>query len=65
MCGEGERRNIYGEATLEEAKALTEEGIAGAVAAIGEGTAPITDPIASAWYRGEVLPVHFARLLLS
>lgn len=46
-------------------KALTEEGIAGAVAVIGEGTAPITDPIASAWYRGEVLPVHFARLLLS
>jgi hypothetical protein len=25
--GEGERRNIYGEATLEEAKALTEEGV--------------------------------------
>jgi hypothetical protein len=28
------------------------------------GTAPITDPIASAWYRSEVLPVHFRRLLL-
>jgi hypothetical protein len=25
--GESERRNIYGEATLEEAKALTEEGV--------------------------------------
>ncbi|PWW01437.1 CO/xanthine dehydrogenase FAD-binding subunit [Hoeflea marina] len=43
---------------------LTREGIAAAVAAIGEGTDPITDPIASAWYRAEVLPVHFRRLLL-
>jgi CO/xanthine dehydrogenase FAD-binding subunit len=44
---------------------LTGEGIRNAVAAIGEGTRPITDPIASAWYRAEVLPVHFARLLLA
>lgn len=44
---------------------LTEAGIAKAVAAIGDGTEPITDPIASAWYRREVLPVHFRRLLLS
>ncbi|MEQ1942045.1 FAD binding domain-containing protein [Mesorhizobium sp. VNQ89] len=44
--------------------ALTEEGVAPAVAAIGEGTRPMTDAIASAWYRGEVLPVHFRRLLL-
>lgn len=43
---------------------LTRDGIAAAVAAIGEGTDPITDPIASAWYRSEVLPVHFGRLLL-
>jgi CO/xanthine dehydrogenase FAD-binding subunit len=43
---------------------LTEDGIANSVAVIGEGTAPITDPIASAWYRSEVLPVHFRRLLL-
>jgi CO/xanthine dehydrogenase FAD-binding subunit len=43
---------------------LTEEGIAKAVAAVGEGTKPITDAIASAWYRSEVLPVHFRRLLL-
>jgi CO/xanthine dehydrogenase FAD-binding subunit len=43
---------------------LDEEGVASAVAAIGEGTSPITDAIASAWYRGEVLPVHFRRLLL-
>ena len=43
---------------------LTEEGVAKAVAAVGEGTEPITDAIASAWYRSEVLPVHFRRLLL-
>jgi len=43
---------------------LTEIGIAEAVAVIGEGTDPVTDPVASAWYRGEVLPVHFSRLLL-
>jgi CO/xanthine dehydrogenase FAD-binding subunit len=43
---------------------LTEEGVASAVAAVGEGTEPITDAIASAWYRAEVLPVHFRRLLL-
>ena len=43
---------------------LTEEGIAKAVATVGEGTKPITDAIASAWYRSEVLPVHFRRLLL-
>lgn len=44
--------------------ALTEEGIAPAVAVVGEGTQPVTDAVASAWYRGEVLPVHFRRLLL-
>lgn len=44
---------------------LTEDGIARAVAAVREGTSPITDPIASAWYRNEVLPVHFRRLLLA
>lgn len=43
---------------------LSESGIAAAVDVIGEGTTPITDPIASSWYRGEVLPVHFRRLLL-
>lgn len=43
---------------------LTPDGIAAAVAAVAEGTSPITDPVASAWYRGEVLPVHFRRLLL-
>ncbi|MBZ9797829.1 FAD binding domain-containing protein [Mesorhizobium sp. ES1-4] len=45
-------------------KTLGQDGIAAALAAAGEGTAPITDPIASAWYRAEVLPVHLGRLLL-
>lgn len=44
---------------------LDQDGIAPALAAAGEGTSPITDPIASAWYRTEVLPVHLRRLLLS
>lgn len=43
---------------------LSEGGVAKAVAAVREGTSPITDAIASAWYRAEVLPVHFRRLLL-
>jgi CO/xanthine dehydrogenase FAD-binding subunit len=43
---------------------LREEDVAPAVAAIAEGAQPITDAIASAWYRAEVLPVHFRRLLL-
>ncbi|MBZ9742972.1 MULTISPECIES: FAD binding domain-containing protein [unclassified Mesorhizobium] len=45
-------------------RTLDPDGIAPALAAAGEGTAPITDPIASAWYRAEVLPVHLGRLLL-
>ncbi|PZQ97036.1 MAG: oxidoreductase [Cereibacter sphaeroides] len=44
---------------------LTAEGIASAVAVVGEGTDPPTDALASSWYRREVLPVHFRRLLLS
>ncbi|PAQ09163.1 FAD binding domain-containing protein [Mesorhizobium temperatum] len=44
---------------------LTSSGIAPALAAAGDGSAPITDPIASAWYRNEVLPVHLGRLLLA
>ncbi|MBZ9822878.1 FAD binding domain-containing protein [Mesorhizobium sp. CA4] len=43
---------------------LTPQEIAPALVAAGEGIAPITDPIASAWYRAEVLPVHLGRLLL-
>ena len=44
---------------------LTSDGIAPALAVASEGTSPITDPIASAWYRNEVLPVHLGRLLLA
>lgn len=46
-------------------RTLDRDGIAAALAAATEGTSPITDPIASAWYRAEVLPVHLGRLLLS
>ena len=46
-------------------RTLDPDGIAPALAAATEGIAPITDPIASAWYRAEVLPVHLGRLLLS
>ncbi len=42
---------------------LTPREIAPALAAARQGIAPITDPIASAWYRAEVLPVHLGRLL--
>ncbi len=43
---------------------LTADGIAPALAAVRVGIDPATDPIASAWYRAEVLPVHLGRLLL-
>ncbi|SIT59375.1 Oxidoreductase [Mesorhizobium prunaredense] len=44
---------------------LTSDGIAPALAVASDGTSPITDPIATAWYRNEVLPVHLGRLLLA
>jgi CO/xanthine dehydrogenase FAD-binding subunit len=40
------------------------DGIAPALAVALDGTAAISDAIASAWYRREVLPVHLGRLLL-
>lgn len=43
---------------------LTEQGVAAAIAAVTDGITPITDAIASGWYRAEVLPVHLRRLLL-
>ena len=43
----------------------TAEGIREALAVATEGTAPITDAVASAWYRAQVLPVHLGRLLLA
>ncbi|MBZ9746398.1 FAD binding domain-containing protein [Mesorhizobium sp. CO1-1-7] len=46
-------------------RTLDPDGIAPALAAAAEGISPITDPIASAWYRAEVLPVHLGRLLLT
>lgn len=46
-------------------KPRTLEGIAAALDVATEGTDPITDAIASAWYRAQVLPVHLGRLLLA
>lgn len=46
-----------------EGKALDAASIAAARTAALEGTDPVTDAIASDWYRREVLPVHLARLL--
>jgi CO/xanthine dehydrogenase FAD-binding subunit len=43
----------------------TKEGIGPALAVALEGTSPVTDAIASGWYRSEVLPVHLGRLLLA
>ena len=43
----------------------TAEGIAGALTIAAEGTEPMSDAIASAWYRSQVLPVHLGRLLLA
>jgi xanthine dehydrogenase small subunit len=47
-----------------EGRALDEAGIAAAVAAAADGIAPVSDAIASDWYRREILPVHLRRLLL-
>ena len=46
-------------------KPRTSDGIADALAVATEGTDPVTDAIASAWYRAQVLPVHLGRLLLA
>jgi CO/xanthine dehydrogenase FAD-binding subunit len=37
--------------------------VAAAVAAAAEGTSPVNDSLASAWYRREVVGVHLRRLL--
>jgi CO/xanthine dehydrogenase FAD-binding subunit len=44
---------------------LSLAGIAPALALALEGTSPIDNSIASAWYRRTVLPVHLRRLLLA
>jgi CO/xanthine dehydrogenase FAD-binding subunit len=47
-----------------EGRSLDAAGIAPAIAAAHDGTAPADDAIASAWWRREILPVHLRRLLL-
>jgi len=47
-----------------EGRALDAAGIAPALAAAADGTSPVDDAIASAWWRREILPVHLRRLLL-
>ncbi len=47
-----------------EGRSLDAAGIAPAVAVAADGTAPVDDAIASAWWRREILPVHLRRLLL-
>ena len=51
------------EAALEGAS-LDPSGIAPALAVATEGLNPPDDPLASAWYRREVAPVHLGRLLI-
>ncbi|MDZ5699805.1 FAD binding domain-containing protein [Chelativorans sp. M5D2P16] len=46
-------------------KPRTADGIRDALAVATDGTSPITDAVASAWYRSQVLPVHLGRLLLA
>ena len=46
-----------------EGRALDPPSVAAAVAAAAEGTSPIDDSFASAWYRREVVGIHLRRLL--
>jgi xanthine dehydrogenase small subunit len=47
-----------------EGRTLDAASIAAAVAAVTEGTSPVDDSLASAWYRREVVGVHLRRLLV-
>jgi CO/xanthine dehydrogenase FAD-binding subunit len=47
-----------------EGHALDAASIAAAVGAAAEGTSPVDDSLASAWYRREVVGVHLRRLLM-
>jgi len=47
-----------------EGHALDASGVGPAVAVAADGTSPVDDAIASAWWRREILPVHLRRLLL-
>jgi CO/xanthine dehydrogenase FAD-binding subunit len=46
-----------------EGKALDKVTVAAAAEVVADGTAPADDAYATAWYRGEIAPVHFKRLL--
>jgi xanthine dehydrogenase small subunit len=46
-----------------EGRALDAASVAAAVTAVTEGTSPVDDSLASAWYRREVVGVHLRRLL--
>jgi CO/xanthine dehydrogenase FAD-binding subunit len=46
-----------------EGRALDAASVAAAVAAVTEGTSPVDDSLASAWYRREIVGVHLRRLL--
>lgn len=47
-----------------EGRSLDAAGVAPALAVAADGTAPIDDAIASAWWRREILPVYLRRVLL-
>ena len=47
-----------------EGRTLDAAGIAPALAVAADGTSPVDDAIASAWWRREILPVHLRRVLL-
>jgi len=47
-----------------EGRPLDPANIAAAVSAAAEGTSPVDDSFASAWYRREVVGVHLRRLLV-
>jgi CO/xanthine dehydrogenase FAD-binding subunit len=47
-----------------EGRSLDANAIAPALAVAADGTSPVDDAIASAWWRREILPVHLRRLLL-
>ena len=46
-----------------EGRTLDPASVAAAVSAAAEGTSPVNDSLASAWYRREVVGVHLRRLL--
>jgi len=46
-----------------EGRSLDASTMAAAAAAVGEGSAPVDNALASAWYRREIVGVHLRRLL--